>query len=255
MAISRHQKGALGFGCAHLLAQGSARDAERLLETALDSGISHFDVGRSYGDGRAEAILGRVARRHQGRIRIVTKAGIDPPSAIERLARKLTAPLGSGGAVAQHRPGRFHPDQIAMSVLNSLRTLNLPAVDAVLLHDCALHNLSEELLHLLQTLSRQGIIGAFGIATSAPLASQIHHAAPAFCSIIQIPDDGVTPLPITEGHLITHSFRSGLNPLEYDAQLTRALRRNAHGTVLFSSSNPRHIRHNAQLAIAQAPDL
>jgi aryl-alcohol dehydrogenase-like predicted oxidoreductase len=247
MAVPRDQTGALGFGCARLLAKASAREGERLLEAAFGCGISHFDVARSYGDGRAEQILGRVAQRHPGRVRIFTKAGIDPPSGIERIARKLTTPFGRGRTLAQHRPSRFHPNQVAMSVLKSLKALRTPEVDAVLLHDCTLQDLSEELLHLLQTLSRRGVIGAFGVATSAQSAALICQKAPAFCSIVQIPDDGVTPLPVVQGHLITHSFWRGQEE-NYENQLISALRRNSRGTVLFSSHNQEHIRRNSQLA-------
>src|SRR3954447_9867374 len=50
----------------------------RLLETAFDAGITHFDVARSYGYYEAEPVLGEmiIARRDQV---TMSKAGILPP--------------------------------------------------------------------------------------------------------------------------------------------------------------------------------
>ena len=41
----------------------SAPDARRLLETARELGIRHFDTAESYGNGRAEQLIGQAFRR------------------------------------------------------------------------------------------------------------------------------------------------------------------------------------------------
>ncbi|HYD73248.1 MAG TPA: aldo/keto reductase, partial [Candidatus Binatia bacterium] len=65
----------LGFGCARLLMRADRKQAAELVETALDAGIRHIDVARSYGDGRTEALVGELARRRRAQMTIVTKAG------------------------------------------------------------------------------------------------------------------------------------------------------------------------------------
>jgi aryl-alcohol dehydrogenase-like predicted oxidoreductase len=55
----------VGFGCAGLHGAVSAHEAEMLLETALDNGVTHFDTARVYGWGAAEAMLGALARRRR----------------------------------------------------------------------------------------------------------------------------------------------------------------------------------------------
>jgi len=77
----------LGFGCARLLERAAPRRALTLLEFALDHGISHFDVARSYGDGRAETVIGALAKRRRREMTIVTKAGLAPPTSWARAAR------------------------------------------------------------------------------------------------------------------------------------------------------------------------
>ena len=48
----------------------------RLLETAIDCGITYFDTARMYGLGAAEGLLGEVASRNRHRMIIASKAGI-----------------------------------------------------------------------------------------------------------------------------------------------------------------------------------
>ena len=65
----------------------SRRERQRLLASAFDSGITHFDVARMYGVGQAEAELGRFARARRADITIATKFGIEPRKGLLPLAR------------------------------------------------------------------------------------------------------------------------------------------------------------------------
>jgi D-threo-aldose 1-dehydrogenase len=49
---------ALGFGCSGIIGSNTRTESLGLLSTAVELGIRHFDVARSYGSGDAEAILG-----------------------------------------------------------------------------------------------------------------------------------------------------------------------------------------------------
>jgi len=55
----------------------TARERERLLKAAFDTGARHFDVVRSYGRGAADAKLGRSARGKRNRPVIATNFGIE----------------------------------------------------------------------------------------------------------------------------------------------------------------------------------
>ena len=70
------QSSVIGFGCAPILGAVGRIQAERAIDVALDVGINHFDVARSYGYGRAEAMLGSVLRGKRDQVVLATKFGI-----------------------------------------------------------------------------------------------------------------------------------------------------------------------------------
>lgn len=68
---------AVGFGCNSILSEGRSK-ALRLLATAFDAGVRHFDIARSYGTGEAEGILGAFLKNRRSQVTITTKFGIQP---------------------------------------------------------------------------------------------------------------------------------------------------------------------------------
>ena len=220
----------------------------RLLETALDAGITHFDVARSYGDGAAEQALGQIARRRRREMTIVTKAGMAPPTLAGRVARRL------GGARSAHRSGLFAPDQVARSVESSLRALATDHIDALLLHECEPEHVTEALILRLGRLISEGKIGAFGIATSSQATDELRRRWPQTWRVVQLADDPSLPLPAGGRSIfVTHSVVSGARLRERcspaaELAIRAAMERNRSGVVLFSSCNPQHIQKNALLA-------
>lgn len=68
-----------GFGTSGIMGAALSRSGRlRLLETAFDQGIHHFDTAPLYGQGEAEALLGVFARGRRERITITTKFGLLP---------------------------------------------------------------------------------------------------------------------------------------------------------------------------------
>ena len=239
--MQHYTRPSLGFGCAHLLMERNKRAAAVLLETAFESGIRHFDVGRAYGDGRTEHLMGELAIAGRYGVRIITKAGIEPPSVLSRFGRKFLA------RPAVQRSGLFSPEQVAMSVLRSLRALSVQQFDTLLLHECALSDLTDELCEILNRIKRDGFIRQFGIATSLVQSEAILAQRPEFCDVIQIPDNGRDELPKFEGELITHSIFAEQGMSAAREVLVRSLERNPKGTVLFSSRTRLHIINNADI--------
>src|SRR5437868_13505462 len=94
LAGTNRQTTRLGFGCGNLMGAINRRDSLRLLETAYEAGIRHFDVAPMYGYGEAEACLGEFLQRHRGQITVTTKFGIAPPkrSAVTKLERRIAGP-------------------------------------------------------------------------------------------------------------------------------------------------------------------
>ena len=85
----------LGFGCGNLMGALGRRDSLKLLETAYDAGIRHFDVAPMYGYGEAESCLGEFLQHHRGQVTITTKYGIAPPknSTLIQLGRQIAGPV------------------------------------------------------------------------------------------------------------------------------------------------------------------
>ena len=84
----------LGFGCSSLTSVGQ-KQALRLLESAFDSGIRHFDTARYYGYGEAEGILGGFLKSYRGQVTVTTKFGIDPPRRTSALQTFLSKAMHS----------------------------------------------------------------------------------------------------------------------------------------------------------------
>lgn len=251
----------LGFGCAAIPGQLTRQEALTLLETALDSGVRHFDVARMYEHGRAEGIVGEFARKHRDEIVIVTKAGIDPPGFARRALRQGP------------RFGRFGAGEVRASVEKSLRELHTDRVDALLLHECSVQHITDDLLETLENLKTEGKVLQIGIACTPEQTGALITAFPHICGIVQI--SAVSAKPRLDGSTrILHSVLSerlrrlehhlaaddhlaqsfaravGVQPTNQDAiaglLLQEALTRAE--IVLFSSSNAERVRKNAALA-------
>ena len=81
---------AVGFGCSSLTGT-SPSNANRVLQTAFDAGVRHFDTARYYGYGEGEGILGRFLKSRRSDVTITTKFGIEPPRRTAAKVRKRAA--------------------------------------------------------------------------------------------------------------------------------------------------------------------
>ena len=213
----------LGFGCAGLMHGIGRSDSLRLLETAIDCGITYFDTARMYGAGDAEGILGMLAPHRRNQIVIASKAGIVPPNrsiplrALNRgvhLLHRVAPPLKNylqPPASVHLRLGMFDLPSLQKSIETSLKEIKRDYLDILLLHECTEADIAnEELQPFLQCLQKQGKIRAFGLATGIEETVQIAKAHPSFGNVLQIASS-IWNLNIdrlasrTEGLIITHS--------------------------------------------------
>ena len=174
----------LGFGCAGLTGVGTHDDAVRLLETAFERGVTHFDAARMYGMGHAEGIVGRFLEGKRDRVTIATKFGMLPKggalgknkklvgvvksaikrsSVLNKIVRRGMATAGTGSSPT----GRFSPEDARSSLETSLRELGTDRVDMLLLHNCDFeHTQREDLIAWLEDRVREGTVRAFGPSTT-----------------------------------------------------------------------------------------
>lgn len=88
-------------------------NAEKILRTAVESGINFIDTADVYSDGESEKAIGRFLKTNQGRIYVATKCG-----------RKLNP----------HVNEAYQPDVLRVFIEDSLRNLRLETLDLIQLH-------------------------------------------------------------------------------------------------------------------------
>jgi len=184
IGASGRRVGALGFGCWRFLGHDLAQ-AETLVETALDLGMTLIDTADIYGFGgagfgAAEALLGEVLKAdpaRRGRMVLATKGGIIPP-----------APYNSSRAY------------LIEACEASLARLGVEQIDLYQIHRPDLLTPWEEVAGALDTLIADGKIAAAGIsnftiaqgrALQAHLGSRIVSTQPEFSALqLQPINDG-----------------------------------------------------------------
>jgi len=214
----------LGFGCAQLTTHPGRRDAIRILETAFAAGITHFDVARIYGLGRAEGIVGEFLRGKRDRITLATKFGIQPSSGVSgnrraiSLAKKILGPFPGLLRRARQRSsnmvrkGDFTPQNAVKSLEISLRELGTDSIDLFFLHEATLADAaSEPLIETMQQQVNRGTIRTFGIASAFPNFQADASRVPSAYRVLQFEGDAVSRnvshLTHREGlGILTHSI-------------------------------------------------
>ena len=213
----------LGFGCGSVMGVLGWSDSMRMLESAFDAGIRHFDTAPAYGYGEAERCVGAFAARHPGQLTIATKFGIPAASgrSLKGVARKLARPLlkampslktrlpGAAATVAHpetfvNGPNPlFNAEQARRSIDNSLLTLRVDRIDRLLLHEARSIDLTnDELLRLLEDLVAAGKVGDFGVGSEGAKVQTLVKEKPAYCHVLQYEWSVLDPLPVS-----TTSFR------------------------------------------------
>ncbi|MEV0386611.1 aldo/keto reductase [Nonomuraea sp. NPDC050643] len=124
-----------------------ADTAGRMLDLALDAGVTGVDTANGYAGGAAEEILGTLLRGRRDRVVLATKAGIPHPDA--------------GG----HAP--LSPAGLRASLDGSLRRLGVEHVDLFYLHQPDRSTPLEETLATVDELRREGKIGELGVSNYA----------------------------------------------------------------------------------------
>jgi D-threo-aldose 1-dehydrogenase len=174
----------LGYGTSGLHGGLSKQASLRLLETAFDAGVRHFDTAPAYGLGASEAIVGEFLARHRGQVSITTKFGLLPPKskALLEIARALLRPIVApfpgvksrllrtvSAASAKSVPPanvRYSVQEMLKSLGDSLRALRCDRIDVFLLHEAEGIEVSQDLRVALDDQVKKGLIGAWGLGSA-----------------------------------------------------------------------------------------
>jgi D-threo-aldose 1-dehydrogenase len=213
----------VGFGCVRLTAQRNRREALRILEHAFDLGITHFDVARAYGFGRAEGILGEFLQGKRERVTVATKFGLQPPGGLAGnrwiidTAKMVLGPFpkllrrAKSSGAAMGKAGVFNPEAAIQSLETSLRELKTDYVDVLLLHEATLADAtSEPLIEALQRQVNQGRVRCLGVASEFGKLHEDAALLPATYQVVQFNDNALARNLPRLAHrkpraLITHS--------------------------------------------------
>lgn len=230
----------LGFGCSGLMGGLSERESLRLLQTAYEEGIRHFDVAPSYGHGFAEHCVGKFLRG-KADTTITTKYGILPPAqaGLLEIARTAVRPLAAQfpwmreraakRASALKSKARFCAEEARSSLEGSLRKLQVERVDFWLLHEVTAEDLAEsDLLPQLNAMQGKGKIGMHGVGAERRKLDRVWQSHREYCPVAQyewsILESGETRFP--GAFCIQHRAVSGALPalqkaMERDPELCR----------------------------------
>ena len=196
-ADSEFQLDRVGFGAARIFEDSQS---EKLLSTALDCGVRHFDTAPSYAYGQSEVMLGKILQGVAG-ISVATKVGIPisagGPSLLASNYRRFVrpilarvpsvksallrwrAPVNTDNQVLQSKR-ILTRDEIMVSLEASLRRLCRNQIEILLIHEPDQFYLTDELNETLTALVSQRAIKAFGLGWD-----RVVNSPPNFGQILQ----------------------------------------------------------------------
>jgi len=256
----------LGFGCARLVGGRELRSSARLIETAINCGIRHFDTAPAYG---SEDVLGEVLANARD-ITIATKIGLPRsnvkgsaaksvfgslyrsslrpllgrvPAVKSRLLRLASTPALMTASIVKRQ---LHRDGVLRDLDESLRLLRRTQIDLYLLHEPEGFEITDELREAFLSLQKDGIIGAFGLAFGG-LPTEVG----SFGTVEQcrFPGDSLA-VPLCDKIRIYHGVvRFGLQDrtrsrthLSAGKLIAQALEKDPGSAVIFSASSAHQIR-------------
>ena len=175
----------LGFGCAPVLGSVGSTTSKKAIQMALDQGINHFDLARSYGFGEAERFVGNLLKSNRKELVISSKFGIKPNwkaaafRPMNPLIRTFKGIVDKQKNVADHgmkktagSPANLFLDRISINPQNmtdslhqSLKELKTDYLDYFFVHEPleSIENL-DELISTAQSLKKAGKIRALGLS-------------------------------------------------------------------------------------------
>ncbi|HZZ44850.1 MAG TPA: aldo/keto reductase [Tepidisphaeraceae bacterium] len=163
---------ALGLGCMGMsFSYGPPKDKQemsRLLESAVDRGITFFDTAEVYGPFTNEELVGEALAPFRGKVVIATKFGFD-------LSGSDTRP-GKAGLNSR-------PEQIKKAVEGSLKRLRIEVIDLLYQHRVDPNVPIEDVAGTVKELIQQGKVKHFGLSEAGVQTIRRAHAVQAVAAL------------------------------------------------------------------------
>ncbi|WP_439607517.1 aldo/keto reductase [Hydrogenophaga sp.] len=157
---------ALGLGCMNIChaygAPVSKEQAERVLLTALDQGVTHFDTAALYGFGASEILVGQVLGQHRSQFTLASKCGMQGVD------------VASDGKLVRVIDGR--PATIRATCEAALKRLKTDVIDLYYLHRWDKQVPIEDSVGALSDLVRAGKIQTIGLSEVSAATLRKAHA-------------------------------------------------------------------------------
>lgn len=266
----------LGFGCAPILGSINKKTAHYALDFALDNGVNHLDLARSYGYGDAEGFVGKTIKGKRENLVLASKFGIEanwkasfmkPLKPIAREVKNFikknknqTLTVTNSKNVADRFLDRIVPlrgDLMRKSLEKSLKELNTDYLDYFFIHE-PFHSVTyiDEINEMASKLKEEGKIRAFGIAYMQSQEA-LHQDYLHSFDILQFDKpaelENYKRLVSTKGierNIIFSPMKGGGNTTPNDK--LRMLLNDFHNSiVLCSMFNLEHVKENIKIAQAK----
>ena len=264
----------LGFGCAPILGSVGAKAALRALDCAMDCGINHFDLARSYGYGEAEHFVGKAIKGRRSDVILASKFGITanwkaqalkPAKPVLRfvlgkikgnLTSKPVQAVNTGAAVADRFHDRLPINSATMrnSLEKSLKALGTDYLDYFFVHE-PLESIIDidDLAATAQMLKKEGKIRAWGLAFKRS-QQHLHQAYLDRFDVLQFDNspgvqeyDSIVADRGKKANVIFSPLRGGSPALKPAEKLNKLFDDFPQSVILCSMFNEQHLRANAAL--------
>lgn len=273
--VSGIRSSVLGFGCAPILGSVDKVKAQRALDCALDYGITHLDLARSYGYGEAEAFVGKCIKGRRDQVILASKFGIQanwkaallrPIKPVVRVMldnwrkhvppEKTTSTSNSTATVADRFHDRTPLRAVSMrqSLEKSLRALHTDYLDYFFIHEPheGLAHV-DELTFAADQLKQEGKIRAWGLAY---FRSQEHLHKPYLPTfdVLQFDNspgspgyDHVVAERGSRANILFSPLSGGTKNLTPSEKLNKLFDDFPNSVILCSMFNQQHLRSNIEL--------
>jgi len=167
--LGQFQVSEIGLGCMNLShAYGppvSEAQAEKVLLTALDAGVTFFDTAALYGFSANETLVGKVLKPHRQKFTLASKCGM------------TGVDVNGDGKLVRVIDGR--PETIRKTCEDALKRLQTDVIDLYYLHRWDKKVPIEDSVGALSDLVRQGKIQSIGLSeVSASTLRKAHAVHP-----------------------------------------------------------------------------
>ena len=164
--LGQFQVSEIGLGCMNLShAYGglvSEAQAERVLLTALDAGVTFFDTAALYGFSANETLVGKVLKSHRQKFTLASKCGM------------TGVDVNDDGKLVRVIDGR--PETIRKTCEDALKRLQSDVIDLYYLHRWDQKVPIEDSVGALSDLVRQGKIQSIGLSEISASTLRKAHA-------------------------------------------------------------------------------